>query len=204
MACCRVVLFSSLPFFFVCFLWEMQKRRENFQRFVETTDLNTVFTGICERLPAERPTDPFDFAADVLRQHAAQTVERSAGVVVVRDGRDVLLVNEPGGSWGPPKGHLEGCEAEIDAALRELHEETGIARTALRLVAGFRRVVEYVPRRHPQKLKRITLFAAHLDTAGWDGKVVLEPKLRGFRWVAFDDAVAEECGVAAVTYAPVR
>lgn len=56
-------------------------------------------------------------------------VENSAGGVVVRpiDGElHVLLIRDPYGNWGLPKGHLEEGEDAADAALREVREETGL------------------------------------------------------------------------------
>lgn len=57
-------------------------------------------------------------------------LERSAGGVVVRrfDGTPhLLLILDPYGKWGLPKGHLEPGEAAPDAALREVREETGLS-----------------------------------------------------------------------------
>jgi len=56
-------------------------------------------------------------------------VERSAGGVVVRRVDDVpmaLVIRDPYGNWGLPKGHLENGEGPGDAALREVGEETGL------------------------------------------------------------------------------
>ncbi|MDX1567957.1 MAG: NUDIX hydrolase [Longimicrobiales bacterium] len=55
--------------------------------------------------------------------------EESAGGVVVRriEGRPhVLLILDPYGKWGLPKGHLEGSESSEEAADREVREETGL------------------------------------------------------------------------------
>jgi 8-oxo-dGTP pyrophosphatase MutT (NUDIX family) len=55
--------------------------------------------------------------------------ERSAGGVVLRriDGKlHVLLIKDPYGKWGLPKGHLEGAEDPPAAGLREVGEETGL------------------------------------------------------------------------------
>jgi len=59
----------------------------------------------------------------------APEVERSAGGVVVRvvqGSARILLIRDPYDRWGLPKGHLEGNEDEAEAALREVHEETGL------------------------------------------------------------------------------
>jgi ADP-ribose pyrophosphatase YjhB (NUDIX family) len=56
-------------------------------------------------------------------------VERSAGGVVVRRVDDVLnalVIRDPYGNWGLPKGHLENGESSGEAALREVAEETGL------------------------------------------------------------------------------
>ena len=57
-------------------------------------------------------------------------VERSAGGVVIRRVGDVpkaLVIRDPYGNWGLPKGHLENGEGPGEAALREVSEETGLA-----------------------------------------------------------------------------
>lgn len=59
----------------------------------------------------------------------ATAIERSAGGVVVRkedEGVRVLLIRDPYRKWGLPKGHLEQGEGTREAALREVHEETGL------------------------------------------------------------------------------
>lgn len=57
--------------------------------------------------------------------------QRSAGVVVYRYNearyqREYLLLQYLGGHWDFPKGKLEGAEEWLEAALREVHEETGL------------------------------------------------------------------------------
>jgi 8-oxo-dGTP pyrophosphatase MutT (NUDIX family) len=55
--------------------------------------------------------------------------ETSAGGVVLRriDGAvHVLLIHDPYGNWGLPKGHLEADEDPPTAGLREVREETGL------------------------------------------------------------------------------
>jgi 8-oxo-dGTP pyrophosphatase MutT (NUDIX family) len=60
----------------------------------------------------------------------------SGGVVYRREGREVrfLLILDPYGNWGLPKGHIERDETREQAALREVREETGL--TDLRLVGA--------------------------------------------------------------------
>lgn len=58
---------------------------------------------------------------------ALAEVERCAGAIVVRrDEGAVLLIRTRARRWELPKGHLEAGEHEVEAALRELSEETAI------------------------------------------------------------------------------
>ncbi len=56
--------------------------------------------------------------------------ESAGGVVLNAEGR-VLLVSQHGTSWSLPKGHLEAGETPLEAALREIREETGVTRLEL-------------------------------------------------------------------------
>ena len=53
--------------------------------------------------------------------------EQSAGGVVVNSKGQILLVHQNNDSWSLPKGRLEAGETQLQAALREIKEETGIA-----------------------------------------------------------------------------
>lgn len=60
--------------------------------------------------------------------------DASFGVIPVQDaagGRKYLLVRHHAGHWGFPKGHAEGSETPVEAAVRELVEETGLVATRL-------------------------------------------------------------------------
>lgn len=69
-----------------------------------------------------------------MAKRARARVERSAGGVVVRRVDDVLnalVIRDPYGNWGLPKGHLEDGEGPGEAALREVGEETGLGDLSL-------------------------------------------------------------------------
>ena len=75
--------------------------------------------------------------------------DRSAGVIVFRraDGRCRFLLilsrltKRP--LWEFPKGGMAAGESPLEAALRELEEETGLGRGAVRLVEGFEAHEDY-------------------------------------------------------------
>lgn len=52
---------------------------------------------------------------------------QSAGGVVVNVLGQVLVVNQNHNSWSLPKGHLDPGETALQAATREIYEESGIS-----------------------------------------------------------------------------
>jgi 8-oxo-dGTP diphosphatase len=55
----------------------------------------------------------------------------SAGGVVVNRRGQVLVVSQRGRAWSLPKGHVDPGETLLEAAVREIHEETGVADVSL-------------------------------------------------------------------------
>ena len=49
----------------------------------------------------------------------------AGGVVLNQDGK-VLVVNQRGSSWSLPKGHVDPGEEPLEAAIREVKEESGV------------------------------------------------------------------------------
>lgn len=51
---------------------------------------------------------------------------RIAGGVVLNKNGEVIVVSQNGDSWSLPKGHVEEGESLLDAARREIYEESGV------------------------------------------------------------------------------
>jgi len=49
-----------------------------------------------------------------------------AGGIIINDNKEVVIVNQNHDSWSLPKGHVDPGESVLEAAIREIYEETGI------------------------------------------------------------------------------
>jgi ADP-ribose pyrophosphatase YjhB (NUDIX family) len=64
-------------------------------------------------------------------------ITESAGGIVLNEAGQVLIVSQKGLSWSLPKGHLDPGEKPLDAAKREIYEESGISELKLVKDLGF-------------------------------------------------------------------
>ena len=88
--------------------------------------------------------------------------EFSCGVVLyteVLGKREYVLIMEPSGTYGFPKGHKRRGETNLDCALRECFEETGIKPEIL---PNLKRTVKYFV--HNTNLKEVTYFVGKYDS----------------------------------------
>jgi 8-oxo-dGTP pyrophosphatase MutT (NUDIX family) len=116
--------------------------------------------------------------------------ERSAGGVVVRGEEVVVIVPTRRASDGSrvlalPKGHIDPGESALQAAVREVREETGIVGEPVRELGEAR----YWYRRDGQTIpKSVSFFLFDFvegDTADHDDEV------EEARWIALKDAASE-------------
>lgn len=92
---------------------------------------------------------------------------RSCGVLVVRgDPIASFLLMKHEKRWDLPKGHIDGNETDIECALRELWEETGITAHDVAIDPEFRYVAEYEFRtraRKPETIRKtLVIFLGRL------------------------------------------
>lgn len=83
---------------------------------------------------------------------------KSCGFVAFRQmngENQYLVIKSINGDVGFPKGHVEPKESEIETAIRELKEETGVE---VKVVHGFRRQIEYKLSMVPNVIKQSVYF----------------------------------------------
>jgi len=75
----------------------------------------------------------------------------------------LLLRSAKTGEWGPPKGHMDEGETEIETASREIFEEAGVRRASF--IPGFREAMNYtVEKKGKQLSKETVLFLCRMDS----------------------------------------
>ena len=112
---------------------------------------------------------------------------RAAGAVVFRrsDRGIRLLVLRAYKNWDFPKGRIEPGETELDAARREVEEETGLAKLDYPFGEEFKETLPY----SGNKVARY--YLAETDAEKIELPVSPElgrPEHHEYRWVSFDEA----------------
>jgi 8-oxo-dGTP pyrophosphatase MutT (NUDIX family) len=108
--------------------------------------------------------------------------EKSSGFILISDNFhnlhfSVLLLHYKSGHWDFPKGNIESNETEIQAATRELREETNI--TKFRLIPNFRYILSYKYTRKSILIsKQVILFLASTNIIA----VKISDEHIGYKW----------------------
>ncbi len=87
--------------------------------------------------------------------------ERSSGAVIFSNNKELnksefLLLHYASGHWDFPKGNIEDGEDEVQAAYREIFEETGIQN--VHFLEGFRKNIQYYYRRGDILIRKEVIF----------------------------------------------
>lgn len=105
--------------------------------------------------------------------------EKSCGALVYRKyhgNTEILLIKHiNSGHWSFPKGHVEGNETEVETALREIKEETGLD---VIIDQSFRETVTYSPRRDTHK--EVVYFVAKAKNTAFTPQ---EDEIAEIKWV---------------------
>ena len=96
----------------------------------------------------------------------------------------LLLFN---GRWSPPKGGKEKNESDIQNALRETFEETGISENDINIVDGYKYKLEYSKQYSIiKKSHLITLFLCEIKDPEFPIKISSEHSI--FKWMTMEEA----------------
>jgi len=117
---------------------------------------------------------------------------QTAGGVVVNKEGFVLVVNQKGTSWSLPKGHVEDGENKLNAAKREIYEESGVNNLEFVKELGTysrHKISELGTSEDKSELKIITmfLFKTNQDTKNLKP---LDPENPEARWVPKEEVAA--------------
>ena len=117
--------------------------------------------------------------------------EKSCGAVVYNSERQLfLIIKMLNGNWGFPKGHTENQETDIQTAIREVTEETGIK---IEILDGFKKSIKYIP--FPEVLKEVIFFIGITK----EEKVVIDKgEIEDYMWCSYEEALKM------ITYKPQR
>jgi 8-oxo-dGTP pyrophosphatase MutT (NUDIX family) len=110
--------------------------------------------------------------------------ERSAGLVIYRiiDNEPFFLLIRYGwGHWGFSKGMIESGESELEAAIREATEETGL--TKFRFIKSFKEKIKYFYIRERKTIqKEVVYFLVETQ----ENDVVLSFEHSDYEWLSFN------------------
>lgn len=117
--------------------------------------------------------------------------EKSCGAVVYNPERQLfLIIKMLNGNWGFPKGHTENQETDIQTAIREVTEETGIN---IKILDGFKKSIKYIP--FPEVLKKVIFFIGITK----EEKVLIDKgEIEDYMWCSYEEALKM------ITYKPQR
>jgi 8-oxo-dGTP pyrophosphatase MutT (NUDIX family) len=117
-------------------------------------------------------------------------MEKSCGLVVFNSNKILLLkysannTQGEGGHWDFPKGHVEQNETELETALRELEEETGISK--VEIIDDFRHSISYTFSRRSESISKEVIFFLASTV---DKRVTLSHEHIDYAWLDFNNAL---------------
>ena len=112
--------------------------------------------------------------------------EKSCGAIVfyLKENKEQILLikHSNSGHWSFPKGHVEAGETEVETAVREIKEETGVDAN---IDTRFRTVVTYSPKK--DVIKDVVYFFATSDSYETEKQ---EEEVSEVRWVDINKALS--------------
>jgi bis(5'-nucleosidyl)-tetraphosphatase len=115
--------------------------------------------------------------------------ERSSGAILFSINNEstklvFLLLHYASGHWDFPKGNIESGEDEVQAAYREIFEETGIQN--VHFLKGFRKKIQYHYIRGNKSIrKEVIFYIARTNTK----EIILSNEHVGYAWKDYNQAL---------------
>ncbi len=115
--------------------------------------------------------------------------ERSSGAILFSINNEstklvFLLLHYASGHWDFPKGNMESGEDEVQAAYREIFEETGIQN--VHFLKGFRKKIQYHYIRGNKSIrKEVIFYIARTNTK----EIILSNEHVGYAWKDYNQAL---------------
>ena len=116
--------------------------------------------------------------------------EISSGGVVIRNvdaGIGILLIKDPYGKWTWPKGKLDKGEAALDAAKREIQEETGLIN--IKVISKIGRT-DYFYKREGKLIYK-TVYIYLFEFTGGEKLVIQKTEIDDGDWFFEEEALAK-------------
>lgn len=123
-------------------------------------------------------------------------MKKSAGIIIVLNKNKFLLCHPSNSRWfgtySFPKGGIEEGESSLDAAIRELREETSVIVNKNQILDIENPIIVYYENKKGIKYKSITLYTVHINDVfeiGLDSEVIPKEKLQieEVDWAGFLD-----------------
>jgi ADP-ribose pyrophosphatase YjhB (NUDIX family) len=113
-------------------------------------------------------------------------MKKSAGVIIILNNNKVLLCHPTNSRWfgtySFPKGGLEKGETSIDAAIRELREESSIVIDMSKITnPNSPIIVDYVNKKGEKKYKQLYLYTVYINDVseiGLDSETISTERLQ--------------------------
>ncbi len=108
-----------------------------------------------------------------------------AGIIVISYAeRKILVIQHPEGHWGFPKGHIEFGESKLEAAIRELREETGVTINFFLNTKKYSFNMRYICMENGEMIEKEIVFYLGVTC---NVHVDLAEHLKGYKWITSDD-----------------
>jgi|APSaa5957512622_1039677.scaffolds.fasta_scaffold36511_2 bis(5'-nucleosidyl)-tetraphosphatase len=107
----------------------------------------------------------------------------AGGIIFIKEGENIFYLIIKGKAtnwWSFPKGHLEENETIVQAAQREIYEETGLK--DLRSFPGFLETISFINHKNNKKHVHHLLFQTKLR------EIILSDEHIEYKWLKFEEA----------------